>query len=268
MKIFNLFAIFILVLSSLSACSKQNDPNTLLVGTISGPETDLMIEASKVAQDKYKLKVKIIEFSDYSIPNRALADKSIDANMFQHKAYLDQDTKTRGFDLVAIAKTFVYPMGIYSKKFKTLGELPEKALIAIPNDPSNEGRALLLLERAKLITLQANAGSNATPKDIASNPHKFRFTELDAAFTPRALDDAAAAVINTNYAVPAGLLPKRDAIFTETQDSPYANLLVVRTADRDKPQLKQLVQALHSKAVLDKAKQLFKGQAIPAWDAK
>ena len=250
----------------LTACSNQKDPNALRVGTISGPETELMLTASEVAKQKFDLNVKVIELSDYSIPNRALADGSIDANMFQHQPYLTQASKLYGYKLAVVGKTFIYPMGIYSQKIKNLADLPDQALVAIPNDPSNEGRALLLLQKAKLITLKPNANSDATPDDIAENPKNLRFIELDAAFTPRALSDATLAIINTNYAIPAGLFPKRDALFVETKDSPYANLLVARAVDHNKPQLQQLLQALHSPEVLAKAKELFQDQAIPAWD--
>ncbi len=248
----------------LNACAPE-DKNTLRVGTISGPETDLMQVAKQVAKDKYGLNVKIIEFTDYIQPNAALNDGSIDVNMFQHKAYLNQQITDRHYKLTAIAKTFVYPMGIYSVKIKNVKDLSANSLVAIPNDPSNEGRALLLLQKAHIITLKKSAGLYATPNDIQSNPKKLTFKELDAAQLARSLPDVAIAVINTNYAIPAGLLPSKDAIFVENKDSPYANLIVIRTDEKNDPRMQQFVTAFQSDEVKKAANKIFNGEAIAAW---
>jgi D-methionine transport system substrate-binding protein len=248
----------------LSACG-SHDKNTLRIGTISGPETDLMQVAQKVAKDKYGLNLKIVEFTDYIQPNAALNDGSIDANMFQHKPYLDQQITDRHYKIVSIAKTFVFPMGIYSSKIKNIQDIPAGSLVAIPNDPSNEGRALLLLQKAGLITLKKNAALYATPMDIESNPKKLTFKELDAAQLSRSLSDVGIAVINTNYAVPAGLSPTKDAIFHEDKTSPYANLIVIREDESNDPRMKQLTAAFQSDEVLKAANTIFNGQAIPAW---
>jgi len=248
----------------LIACG-SHDKNTLKVGTISGPETDLMQVAKQVAKDKYGLNVKIIEFTDYTQPNASLNDGSIDANMFQHQPYLDQQIKDHHYPLIAIGKTFVYPMGIYSNKIKTLQQIPTGGIISIPNDPSNEGRALLLLQKAGLITLKKSAGLFATPVDIENNSKKLKFEELDAAQLARSLPDVSAAVINTNYAVPAGLSPTKDAIYTEGTDSPYVNIIVIRTDEANDPRMKQLVSALQSDEVKAAAKKIFNDQAIAAW---
>lgn len=248
----------------LTACSQQ-DKNTLKVGTIAGPETELMETAKQVAKEKYGLTLKIIEFTDYVEPNAALNDKSIDANMFQHQPYLDQQIKDRHYQLVAIGKTFVYPMGIYSVKIKKIQQIPMGGMIAIPNDPSNEGRALLLLQKAGLLQLKPGAGLFAVPADVQSNPRKLVFKELDAAQLTRSLPDVEAAVINTNYAVPAGFSPTRDALFHEGPDSPYANIIVVRTDETNDPRMQQLVDAFQSDAVKKRAKKIFNDQAIPAW---
>ena len=259
----------LLALSSLlifTACHSNNeDKNTIKIGTISGPETELLEVAKQVAQDKYHLKLQVIEFTDYSQPNVALNDGSIDANMFQHKPYLEQQIKDRHYALIAIGKTFIYPMGVYSQKIKNLKEIPVQAVIAIPNDPSNEGRALLLLQKAGLIQLKSSAGLYATPNDLQSNPKQIKFTELDAAQLARSLPDVTAAVINTNYAVPAGLSPTKDAIFHEDKDSPYANIIVIRADEQNDPRMKQLVAALQSEEVAEAAKKIFNDQAIPAW---
>lgn len=250
----------------LTACnSDQDSKNSIKVGVITGPEADLMKVVKDVAAKKYGLQIKIIEFSDYITPNVALNDGSIDANMIQHKPYLDQVLKNRDYPLVAVAKTFIYPMGIYSKKINNIHNVPNEAVIAIPNDPSNEARALLLLEKAGLITVNPGVTSSATLFDILSNPKKLKFKELDAAQLPRALPDVTLAVINTNYAIPAGLSPKHNAIFLEDANSPYANLIVVRKKDVNNPKMQLLIQAFHSPEILTAANKLFNGEAMPAW---
>ena len=264
MRLIRVLTLLILGLFFLTACQQQST-NVLKVGTITGPETLLMDVAKIVAKNKYGLEIDVVEFSDYSIPNTVLADGSINANMFQHLPYLNAANKAHGFKLVSIAKTFVYPMGIYSTKIKSLKAIHTGANVAIPNDPSNEARALLLLEKAGLISLKEGAGINATPMDLASNPHKLKFKELDAAQLPRVLQDVELAVINTNFAVPAGLTPSDDALFLEDKDSQYANMVVVRKADKNDPRFAQLIDALHSDEVLQKAKELFHGEAIVAW---
>ena len=250
------------LLLALMACSKPS-PNTLIVGTISGPETELVEVAQKVALEQYGLTVKIVEFNDYNLPNEALQDGSLDANVYQHLPYLKAATAAHGYDLEAIGKTFVYPTGIYSIKFKSIKQLPAQATIAIPNDPSNEARALLLLQKARLITLKNTHHANL--EDIATNPRHIHFKELDAAQLPRVLADVDAAIINTTFAIPAGLRPSRDALFIEGKDSPYANLIVIRRNSDKKEQLTLLVKALNSKEVKDKAHELFGDAAIVAW---
>lgn len=249
----------------LLACQPADNKQALKVGTISGPETELVEKAKEVAKQQFGLDIKVVEFTDYLQPNAALNDGSIDANMFQHQPFLDEQIKNKHYDLLTIGKTFVYPMGIYSSKHNNIGELSDKALVAIPNDTSNEGRALLLLEKAKLITLNKKAGLFATPKDVIDNPKHLVFKELDASQVARSIPDVDIAIINTNYAVAAGLSPSKDAIFLEGKDSPYANIIVIRQSDKDDPRMKQLVAALQSDAVLKAAQTLFNGQAIPAW---
>lgn len=256
----------ILVLA-VSACDK-NKSNSIKVGVISGPEEQLMETALDVAKKRYHLDSKIVDFSDYNMPNAALNDGSIDINMFQHIPFLQEQLKQHHYDFTVIGKTFIYPMGIYSKKIKNLGDLESGAHVAIPNDPSNEARALLLLEKAKLIELDPKAGFNATPLDITSNPYQLVFSELDAAELPRALNDVDLAVINTNYAIPAGLSPTHDGLLIEDKSSPYANIVVVRTQNKDDPRFAQLMSALHSQEVIAKAKELFGAGAIPAFDSQ
>jgi D-methionine transport system substrate-binding protein len=248
-----------------SGCGQKEDKNTIRVGTVAGPETELMHTAGLVAKERFGLTVKVVPFSDYNTPNVALNDGSIDANMFQHEPYLESQIKMRGYRIISLGKVFIYPMGVYSSSLKSLVALPVKAIVAIPNDPTNEARALLLLQSAKLITLKRGVGIGATPASIARNPKDLKFIELDAAELPRSLPDVDMAVINTNYAAPAGLMPE-NALLMEGKDSLYANLLVVKIKNKDDPRFKQLLEALHSKAVQEKADELFgKGNAIPAW---
>lgn len=258
------FKIILLTTLLLTGC--QRDKNILIVGTIAGPETTLMEVAQDVAQKRYGLTVKIKTFSDYVIPNIALNDGSIDANVYQHLPYLEAANKAKGYSLVSIGKTFIYPMAMYSKRIHSLSDLPKGAIIALPNDPSNEARALLLLQQANLIKLSKKY--DASVLDVTDNPKQLVFKPLSAAQLPRSLVDVDAAVINTNYALAAGLSPQKDSLLLESKASPYANIIVVRKADQHNPKLKQLVKALHSPEVLAKAKDLFKEEAIPAWQVE
>jgi D-methionine transport system substrate-binding protein len=254
------YCVFLL---SLVACNNKPAPNTLVIGTIAGPETELVETAKEVAKNKYKLDVEIVTFNDYNLPNEALQDKSLDANVYQHLPYLNAASKAHDYKFEAIGRTFVYPVGIYSKKYTSLKQLPEKAVIALPNDPSNALRALQLLEKAQLITL--NNTANASLKDIATNPKNLQFKEMDAAQLPRVLPDVDAAIINTTFALPAGLNPARDALFSEDKTSPYANIIVIRSDSPKKEQLELFVKALNSQEVKEKAHSLFGDAAIPAW---
>lgn len=250
---------------SLSACHHAKKSHQLCLGTISGPETELMQVAKKIALQDYGLKIKIIEFSDYSLPNRALNDGSLDANIFQHHVFLNDEINNRHYSLVAIAREFIYPMAIYSVKIDHLSELKQHAVVAIPNDPSNEARALLLLSQAGLVTLDTHKRTLMTPTDVQRNPKQLIIKELDAAQLPRVLVDVDVAVINANYAALAHLYPNKNALFSETNHSSYANLLVVNTHDKNNPKFINLIKAIHSPEVIDTADRLFRGAAIPAW---
>jgi len=254
----------LLAVFSLASCKQKQAPNTIKVGTIAGPETQLMQVAKKVALKRYGLHIKIIVFSDYNIPNAALNDGSIDANAFQHIPFLKSQIKDHGYKIVSIGKTFLYPMGLYSKKIKSLMDLKNNSQVAIPNDPSNEARALLLLQKANLIKLKPGATINATPINIADNPKNLSFIELDAAELPRALNDVAIAAVNTNFAAPAGLTPS-EALFREGLDSQYTNIIAVRADNKNNPKLLELVKAYQSQPVINEAKKLFGSGAIPAW---
>lgn len=261
-RIIGLMAVICIGVVGLTSCSKKEGPNTVTVGTIAGPETTLMQVAKKVAKQKYGIHVKIVTFSDYVTPNIALADGEIDTNAFQHMPYLKAQMKSHGFKLVSVGKTFLYPMGIYSKQIHSLSALKVGSKVAVPNDPSNEARALLLLQKAHLIRLKKGAGINATTHDIESNPKHLKFIALDAAEIPRALNDVALAAINTNYAVPAGLSPAKDALIEEGVDSPYVNIIVARPDDAKLKKVVDLVRAFQSEPVVLAAKKLFGDNAI------
>jgi D-methionine transport system substrate-binding protein len=203
--------------------------------------------------------------NDYVRPNLALADKELDANYFQHIPYLEKFAKDHKLNLMYTAKIHIEPMGIYSKKIKKLAELPNGAIVSIPNDPTNGGRALLLLEKAGIIKLKANAGITATVHDIADNPKKIVVKELEAPQLPRSFGDVTLAVINTNYALDAGLVPERDALFVENADSPYVNILVIRKGDENRPELKKLAAILNKPAVKKFIVEKYKGAIVPAF---
>ena len=250
---------------TLSGCDKKHDPNTVVVGTIAGPETELMEAARTVMKEKYHLNLKIVPFTDYNMPNLALNDGSLDANVFQHQPFLASQIKSHGYKISSIGRTFIYPMALYSKKIRDITNIPEKAKVAIPSDPSNEARALLLLQKAQLITLKAGSDVKATPLDIENNPKNLQFVELNAAQLTRSLNDVTLAAINTNYALTGGLSPKRDGLVLEDRGSPYANLIVVKSNEKDKKQLQDLVKSLQSPMVANKAKELFGDDALPAY---
>lgn len=254
------FFILLTALFHLISCGNQ-DATQLKIGVISGPEAELAKTARDVANQRYGLRVKIIEFSDYNLPNEALEDGALDANAYQHAPYLKAAMKAHGYHLKAFAKTFIYPAAIYSSRHKSLDAIPDKGVIVIPNDPSNEARALLLLQKAGLITIN-NDGHRLS--DITENPKHLKIKELDAAQLPRILQDVDAAVINTTFAITAGLHPKT-ALFVEGPDSPYANLIVIKENSKKIKLLNEFVKAFQSQEVMDKAKELFQDAAIPAW---
>lgn len=211
--------------------------------------------------------LQVKEFSDYIQPNAAVEDKQLDANFFQHQPYLDSYNKDRKTSLVQVpgGKVHVEPFGAYSLKIKSLKDLKDGAAVAIPNDPSNGGRALILLAKQGLIELKDPKSLTPTPLDVVKNPKKLKFKELEAALLPRALADVDLALINTNYAIEAKLNPTKDALFIEGADSPYTNIVVARADRANDASIAKLIKALHSaetkKFILDK----YKGAVVPAF---
>ena len=244
--------------------SAQANDKPLKIGVTAGPHAQIFEVVKKIAE-KDGLKIQIVEFSDYVQPNAALAAGDLDANSYQHQPYLDNTVKDRGYKIVSIAQTIVFPMGIYSKKVKSLADLKSGARVALPNDPTNGGRALLLLQANGVIKLKDGAGLKATPLDVIDNPKKIKLVELDAAQLARALDEVDAAAVNTNYAIPAGLVPTRDTIAIEAPKSPYANVIAVREQDKDKPEFKKLIKAYHSAEVKAYVNKEFKDSIVTAW---
>ena len=238
-------------------------PQVLRIGVTPGPHAQIL-EAVKPIAAARGLDLKIIEFSDYVVPNTALAAGELEANSFQNQPYLDNQNADRGFRIESVGLTVNFPLGIYSKKHKSWDTVPNGAAIAIQNDPTNGGRSLLLLQDKGVIKLKANVGFKPTVADIVENPKRLRFIEIDAAQTPRSLDDVDAAAVNTNYATPAGLKPG-DAILREDPKGPYVNLLAVRAQDKDKPWVRTLVEVYRSpevKAFIDKT---FGGVVLASW---
>ncbi|NMA23335.1 MAG: ABC transporter substrate-binding protein [Spirochaetales bacterium] len=241
----------LLALSLFAAGTKeQADSKTILVGATPEPHAaflNLVIE--DLAKEGYTLKVR--EFTDYVTPNEAVESGELDANFFQHIPYLESFNRERGYHLANAGGIHVEPFALYSRKHASLAAIPSGATIAIPNDPTNEGRALLLLESAGLIALTANAGLEATPLDIVSNPKGLKFREIEAASLPRVLSDVDAAIINGNYAIPAGLVATRDGLLVEGADSPYVNVIAVKEGRQNDAAIVALVKALRG----DKIKQ-------------
>ncbi|MGO2713496.1 MAG: MetQ/NlpA family ABC transporter substrate-binding protein, partial [Pseudomonas helleri] len=216
-----------------------------------------------LAKEGVNLKVKV--FTDYVQPNVQVAEKRLDANFFQHQPYLDEFNKSKGTDLVSVAAVHLEPLGAYSSKLKKLDELKDGATVVIPNDATNGGRALLLLDKAGLIKLKDSKNILSTPKDIVENKKNLKFRELEAATIPRVLTQVDLALINTNYALEAKLNPEKDALVIEGSDSPYVNILVARPDDKDSEDMKKLVAALHTPEVKAFILEKYKGAILPAF---
>ncbi|WP_027338814.1 MetQ/NlpA family ABC transporter substrate-binding protein [Halonatronum saccharophilum] len=237
----------------------------IVIGATPVPHSEILKDVVQPLLEEEGITLEIKEFTDYVTPNLALDDGSIDANFFQHLPYLENFSNERGLDLSSIANVHVEPMGLYSEEYDFLEELEDGALIAIPNDATNEGRALLLLEAYGLIKLSDNAGLNATPIDIIDNPRNLEFRELEAAQLPRSLRDVDAAVINTNFALEADLVPTEDALIIEGSESPYANILVVREGEEDDKLIAKLVSALTAPEVREYILERYEGAVVPAF---
>jgi D-methionine transport system substrate-binding protein len=238
-------------------------PQVLRIGVTPGPHAQIL-EAAKPVAAKRGLDIKIVEFSDYVVPNEALSAGELEANSFQNQPYLDNQKTDRGYKIEGVGLTVNFPLGIYSKRHRSFDQVPNGGTLAIQNDPTNGGRSLLLLQDKGVIKLKPNVGYKPTVADIVENPKRLKFIEVDAAQTPRSLQDVDAAAVNTNYATPAGLNPS-DALLREDPKGPYVNLLAVRAVDKDKPWVKLLVESYRSPEVKSFIEEKFKGAVIASW---
>lgn len=269
--------IAVLSLSVLAGCAKEpaqtpgntpaetpNESEKIVIGVSPDPHAKI-VELIKDDLAAEGIELEIVEFTDYVTPNLALAEGDLDANFFQHLPYLEDFKTQNNLDLVSLGNVHIEPMALYGNSFKSLEEIPAGAEIAIPNDTSNGGRALLLLEANGLIKLSDDAGLSATEKDIVENPKNIKFTALEAATLPRVYQEVDGAVINTNFALQADLNPLVDGIVMEGKDSPYANLVAVRAGEETEAKFVKLLEALQSDEVRNYINETYNGSVVPAF---
>ena len=247
-----------------AATEETVEPVTLNVAASPTPHAEILLECVDILAEQ-GITLNVNEYGDYIVPNTAVEEGDEDANYFQHVPYLDNFNAENGTHLVSVAGVHVEPMGIYAGMTASLEELADGATVAVPNDVTNEARALLLLEAQGLITLSEEAGLEATPKDIVENPKNLEFKELEAAMLPNVLTEVDIAVINVNYALQAGFNPVEDALAIENADSPYVNILVVKEGNEGNPAIAALIEALHSDTVRDFINEKYAGAVVPAF---
>ena len=266
------FAILAFASLALAGCGNSSSSSTkpaetkkeIKIGATAGPHAEVAEAVAKEAQ-KQGLNVKVVEFTDYITPDKALASGDIDLNSYQHKPFLDNFNKQNNSDLVPIGKTILMRMGVYSDKIKDVKDIKEGGIVAIPNDPTNGGRGLVLLEKAGLIKLKDGVGFKATIADIADNPKNLQFKELEAAQLPRSLADVDAAAITMNYVMSAGLDVQKQGIFLESKDEPLAVMvLAARNKDKDDPTYKKIADIFRSEAVKQFIADKYKGTIVSA----
>jgi len=249
-----------------SGSKDSKNDKVIKIGVTPKPHEEI-VNIAKPLLEKEGYTVEITEFNDYNQPNTAVEEGSLDANFFQHTPYLNEQNSSKGYHLVSVGAVHLEPMGLYSKKVKSLEELKDGATIAVPNDPSNEARALKLLAGKGLIKIKD--GELVTSKDITENPKNLKFNELEAAAVPRAIDDVDAAVINGNYAIEAKFNPAKDAIIIEDKASeaakPYANIVVVKQGNENQEKIKALVKAMTSPEVKEFIEKEYNGSVIPVF---
>lgn len=273
-KVLTILAVALFAIGALAGCGSDNassdkgstseEKTVLKVGATAVPHAEIL-EQIKPELAKENIDLQIVEFNDYVQPNLTLNDGELDANFFQHKPYLDEFVAEHSVKLVSAGGVHIEPMGIYSNKIKAIDDLKDGAVVAIPNDPTNGGRALLLLAKAGVITLQDNNDIKATVQSIVDNPKNVQIQEVEAAQLPRVLDDVDVAVINTNYAMQAGFVPEKDALLIEDSTSPYVNIVAVREGDENKPAIQALMKALKSDNVKKFIEEKYKGAVVPAF---
>jgi len=256
-----------LLISLVFLCCSCNSSNKIMkVAATAVPHADLL-EAVKEELKDEGIELKIVEVDDYNLPNRMLHEKQVDANFFQHQPFLDEQIKLYGYDIVALTAVHLEPLGIYSIVYQSLDEVKDESIVAIPQDPTNEARALMLLEDVGLIKLKFLPNKFLTSTlDIIENPKNLRFEELDAPYLPRALPDVDLAVIPSNFALQANLDPTKDALALESSDSPYANIVVVRAGEVRREEFEKLRKVLNSEKLRKHIKKKYKGAIIPAFN--
>lgn len=262
MKNFSLLLnfLFVTLLPILTACDSSSQP-TLKIAASSVPHAELL-EFVKPQLKEKEIDLEIIIVDDYTIPNRSLADREVDANFFQHLPFLEEQIADFGYQLTPLASVHLEPMGIYSKKIKTLEQLQDNSVVTLPSDPSNYKRALQLLQQQGLIQLKDN-GSATTLLDITANPLHLKFIEMDAPLLSRTLEDVDVAIINTNFALLAGLSPLKDALAIEGKDSHFANIIVIRKGEEGREDFKALKNALQSPEMHTYILERYQGALLP-----
>lgn len=248
---------------TLSSCTSRSE-NELRIAASSVPHAELL-EFVKSDLKYQGIDLKIIVTDDYNTPNRALADGEVDANFFQHLPFLEEQIKQFNYPLNVLAKIEIEPMGLYSKKVKAIDQLKNGATVGIPNDPTNEARALQLLQSQGLIQLDRQNNSQATVLNIVDNPKHLKFIEVDAAMLPRSIDDIDLAAINTNYALAANLNPIQEAIVLESSESPYVNVIVIRNGDEGRPAIQALKAVMTSEKMREFINKKYHGAVLPAF---
>lgn len=252
-------------MASRAAAAPDADKTAIKLGVIEGDELEVWQTAIRYAKQHEGLDITLVPFSEYILPNEALNSGELDANAFQHKAYLDAQIASRGYKISIAGDTSLYPMSVYSRQVKNLADLPAGATIGIPDDPSNEGRALRLLAEKGLITLDDPNNILVTPINIKNNPKNFRFQEMDAGILGRAINDMGAVVVTNSWVTASGLNPE-DLITQESpENNPYVNFIAVRSADIDKPWVKKLVASFQNEEVYQAIERVFGKRAIAPW---
>ncbi|EJB02060.1 D-methionine transport system substrate-binding protein [Rhizobium sp. BK619] len=237
---------------------------SIKVGIMAGEEEDIWRVVTSEAAKK-GLKIETITFNDYTQPNEALERGELDANAFQHQPYLDNQIKQHGYHITRVGYTGVWPIGLYTKKYKSVAEIPEGAVIGVPNDPSNEGRALRVLQSEGLIKLKDGTGILATVADVTDNPKKIDIKELDAGIVGRSIDDLDAGVVNTDWALKSGLSPAERIAQEPIADNPYRNFIAVKDDNKDADWVKTLVSSYQNDTVKAEFDKVYKGTGLSAY---
>lgn len=264
-KLLGLMSLVVLIV--LAGCGSETgalSEDELTVGVTAGPHEQILEKVKELAEDE-GLTVNIEVFTEYVIPNTALDEGELDLNSYQHQPFLDNAKSDRGYAIEAVASTVNFPMGIYSTGISDVSELQEGDSVALPNDPTNGARALMLFEDAGLITLKDGVGAEAMVIDIEENPLNLEFIELEASQIPRQLEEVAAAAINTNFAIEHGFVPTEDSIYIEPGDSPWVNLIVAREENVDDPVVEKFINIYQSDEIKQFIEETFEGSVVASW---